>query len=175
MKLKYFLEDINSLIRAGLLNDYSEVSVSEFEYSLGKLSFDAPEKDSKIQDLESDIKGYSEDFKKMEDEIQDLESNLKKLEGEKRKLIDKFQDITDGETNLASEIDRANDLQNEVDYWRGISRNQTVKINELNSDIKKLRARKNKVEVKRSLTTGRLEVEWQGKFYELVEREGNRI
>lgn len=170
MKLKHFLEDINSLIRAGLLNEYSEVGATEIRANSCDLFFNNSEDEYTIENLRSDIRNneteideLSEDNGKLKLEIGDLERKIEEISD----ILSQIE-VNKGES-VKDLLERIKWQEEEIFKYKKGNNQFFEQYKQDQETIKKLRARKNKVEVKKSLTTGQLGVSFNGVEYELTE------
>lgn len=175
MKIKHLLEEINQLVSAGLVHPLGEIAIDDIEISgNGDLFFRHLNEDEK-----EEVDRLKKELEEAEGEIEGLEDEREKITSESEAWYNKIceykvilSNIKNNEGQSFGELLTKNEeLEKEISLFKESNRvmNNQYKLDQ--ETIKKLRSRKNKVEVKKSLTTGRLRVEWAGENYELVKVE----
>jgi chromosome segregation ATPase len=121
-----------------------------------------------INDNEKIIDNLAKETQDLENDLSETKESLEKA----RETLDSYQ-ISPTET-LQELIDRCEAQEEQINNYRQNLQNFHKNQLDLTREIKELRARKNKVAVKRDLYTGKLYVEYDGIKYNLEKHDNQQ-
>lgn len=167
MNFKHLKEQINS-IRA---HDYDTTNVTSIEYhSSGKITFESGQEEieelkEKIKDNEEILTRYEKEAAEQTEENSKLNTRINELQSE----LNNF--VSDKEGSALDLIARAANAETSERHYRATLLELKRSYGEIQLENEKLRARKNKANVSRCATTGKLVAEFNGVKYFMEEKK----